>query len=129
MIARTTETETSQVINPAHQTWLLQDQLVLSTLLSSLDSRSPWPSFVHDHIPRGVAGQIRRQLAGMRKKEGSIVEYFNTVKKLIDTLAPSASHFRVQNEEIVTYVLTGFGSRLRRARHLRHYKARRHLAQ
>lgn len=48
--------------------------------------------------------QIQRQLAGMRKKE-SIIEYFNKVKHLTDTLASVGNH--LTDKEVIMYMLSG----------------------
>lgn len=49
--------------------------------------------------------QIHMQIAGTRKKEKSIIEYFNKVKNLTDTLTSIDNS--LSDEEFITYMPSG----------------------
>lgn len=97
MISETVGDEVGMVPNPAHQVWVQQDQLVLSSLLSSLSpeviaqvlflatSAEIWSSFERMFSQtKARIMQVRMQLANTHKKDMSGAEYFAMMKTLAD---------------------------------------------
>lgn len=96
-----TEGEASQVLNPAYQVWLQQDQLVLSFVLSPLSSEmlvqvlfmtiaaEVWSALEHmcASQSRAQTMQIRMEISNARKKDLTAAEYFGKMKSLADTMA------------------------------------------
>lgn len=112
----------SVIANPAYDVWFQQDQLVLSTLLSSLTedvlshviflptSQEVWMALekMFSSGSRARSMQIRMQLSTMQKKDMSIADYFRKAKNLADTLSAIGSP--LPDEEIISYILAGLGS-------------------
>lgn len=119
MITLMTESGATRVPNPAYQQWLQQDQLLLSTLLSSLapevlsqvlfltSSAEVWTTLEQMFASQSRARtmQIRRQLAMVRKKDQSVTDYYNKVKGLADSLAAAGQPLR--EDEIIAYMMGG----------------------
>ncbi|KAJ0963639.1 hypothetical protein J5N97_028761 [Dioscorea zingiberensis] len=118
-ITQATTEGATQVPNP---TWLQQDQLVLSVLLSSLSeevlsqvlflstSFDVWTTLerMFSSQSRARIMQIRLELSTTQKKELSVLDYFNKMKGLADTLVAIGQPLR--DEEVITYILTGLDS-------------------
>ena len=113
---------TTLVPNPEFQAWHLQDQLILSALISSLSekilahvvkcstSREVWltlermfTSHSHAHIM-----QIHYQLATLRKGNSPIADYFHRFMNLADTFA--AVDHPLNDFEMISFLLAGLGS-------------------
>lgn len=118
-----TSTGTStRVPNLDHKCWFQQDQLLLSTILSSLTdnvlvqmvgyttSREVWMALERMHTSKSRARtlQIRTHLATLRKGNASVSEYFQRVKNLCDTLAAAGQP--LSDDESISYILAGLGS-------------------
>jgi hypothetical protein len=108
--------------NPAHQAWLIQDQMILSALISSLSenilayvvkcttSQDVWLTlermFTKHYRARTMT--IRYQLSTLKKGDSSIADYFHTFTGLVDTLA--AINQPLTEEEQISFLLAGLGS-------------------
>ncbi|KAJ0972283.1 hypothetical protein J5N97_020242 [Dioscorea zingiberensis] len=122
IITETTESRATQVPNQGYQTWLQQDHMVLSALLSSLSeevlsqvlflsiSHEVWQTLERMFSSQSKARimQIQLQLSTIQKKDLYVADYFNKVKYLADTLA--AIGRPLEDEEIITYLLAGLDS-------------------
>ena len=107
--------------NPEFLTWVQQDQLIMSTLLSSLTegvltqvvgcttSRDLWMALERMFTSQSRARimQIHYQLATAKKGGSSISDYFQKFKGLADTLAAAGQP--LNDFEIVSYLLAGLG--------------------
>ena len=107
--------------NPEFLTWVQQDQLIMSTLLSSLTegvltqvvgcttSRDLWMALERMFTSQSQARimQIHYQLATAKKGGSSISDYFQKFKGLADTLAAAGQP--LNDFEIVSYLLAGLG--------------------
>lgn len=119
MLMQTTYVGATQIPNPKCIVWLQHDHMVLNTLLSSLSLEvlshvlflgsaiEVWMVLECMFVSQSRAWmiQIRRQLPTIQKKDLSIVDYFNKVKGLVDTLA--AARRPLEEEEIIIYMLCG----------------------
>ena len=108
--------------NPAHQAWLIQDQMILSALISSLSenilayvvkcttSRDVWLTLeqMFTAHSRAHTMTIRYQLSTLKKGDSSIADYFHTFTGLVDTLA--AINQPLTEEEQISFLLAGLGS-------------------
>uniref|UniRef100_A0A2N9HWF7 Reverse transcriptase Ty1/copia-type domain-containing protein n=1 Tax=Fagus sylvatica TaxID=28930 RepID=A0A2N9HWF7_FAGSY len=108
--------------NPAHQAWLIQDQMILSALISSLSenilayvvkcatSRDVWITLerMFTAHSRARTMTIRYQLSTLKKGDSSIADYFHTFTGLVDTLA--AINQPLSEEEQISFLLAGLGS-------------------
>jgi hypothetical protein len=108
--------------NPDYKRWFQQDQLLLSTILSSLTenvlaqmigysiSREVWMALERMYTSQSRARtlQMRTHLATLRKGNASISEYFQRVKSLCDTLAAAGQP--LSDDESISYILAGLGS-------------------
>jgi histone deacetylase 1/2 len=107
----------SECINPAYSHWVRQDNLILSTLMTSLSepilaqvvnyttSKDVWYALEDTFSSRSRARtlQIRTQLATATK--GNQTEYFNSIKRLTDELAVAGNP--LDHDDILTYILAG----------------------
>ena len=117
-----THPETSVVserLNPAYSHWVRQDNLILSTLMTSLSesvlaqvvnyttSMAVWNALDDTFSSRSRARilQIRTQLATAMKGSKSATEYFQFIKKLTDELAVAGQP--LSHDDIITYILAG----------------------
>lgn len=108
--------------NPAFYLWSQQDQIILSTLISSLSenilshvigcttSRDLWLSHERMFISQSQARITctHYQLATMKKGSSTISEYFEKMKILSDTLAATGQPLNPY--ETVSYLLAGLGT-------------------
>uniref|UniRef100_A0A2N9J5N8 Reverse transcriptase Ty1/copia-type domain-containing protein n=1 Tax=Fagus sylvatica TaxID=28930 RepID=A0A2N9J5N8_FAGSY len=108
--------------NPDHQAWLIQDQMILSALISSLSenilayvvkcttSRDMWLTLERMFMAHSRARtmNIRYQLSTLKKGDSSIADYFHTFTGLVDTLA--AINQPLIEEEQISFLLAGLGS-------------------
>ncbi|KAA8539386.1 hypothetical protein F0562_026078 [Nyssa sinensis] len=120
-ISSTENNQTHSLPNPAFHSWHLQDQLILSALISSLTenflshvvkcttSRDVWlalermfSSTFHARITH-----IHFQLATLKTANLSIADYFQQFTNLTDTLA--AVDQPLNNYELVYFLLAGLG--------------------
>ncbi|GJN31220.1 hypothetical protein PR202_gb19586 [Eleusine coracana subsp. coracana] len=121
--AATTEGDTPRVtVNPEFNHWYHQDQLVLTTILSSVTeevlgqtvslttARDVWRhrEKMYASTSKAQIMQIRMQLAMIQKGDLSIAAYFNKVKGLTDILASVGK--KLEDEELIAYMLCGLGS-------------------
>lgn len=122
MITQGTGDKATSTPNPDYHVWWVQDQRVLSGLLSSMTpdvasqmigrttSQAVW-SAVNEMFgaqSRANARQVRNQLQQLKKKDMSVAEYFHKMKTLADTLAAIGAP--VADEELIDYILNGLGS-------------------
>ncbi|KAF5464007.1 hypothetical protein F2P56_014123 [Juglans regia] len=105
--------------NPAHNSWLLQDQMIISALYSSLTdtilaqivdcptSHEIWSTLNNLYSAQSTAHlmQTRYQLATLKKGSDSVSTYFHKAKSLASSLS-SAGH-PLSSHEFIIYVLTG----------------------
>ncbi|KAF5458441.1 hypothetical protein F2P56_022468 [Juglans regia] len=105
--------------NPAHSSWLLQDQMVISALYSSLTdnilsqvvdcatSHEIWTTLTNLYSAQSTAHlmQTRYQLATLKKGSDTISAYFHKAKALASSLS-SAGH-PLSSHEFIIYLLTG----------------------
>nr|CCI55336.1 PH01B019A14.5 [Phyllostachys edulis] len=118
MAMKTTDVGATQITNPEYIVWLQQDQMVLSTLLSSLSpevlsqvlflgsAAEVWMALERMFTPQSRARmiQIWRQLTTIQKKYLSIVDYFNKVKGLADALAAARRPLSKKESPSTCYV-------------------------
>ncbi|KAA8531224.1 hypothetical protein F0562_005862 [Nyssa sinensis] len=111
----------SETPNPAYSHWMRQDNLILSTLMSSLTegvlaqvvthttSSAVWHALDENFSSpsRARTVQICTQLATATKGSKSATEYFLFIKKLTDELAVAGQPMSC--EDVLTYVLAGLG--------------------
>lgn len=110
-----------QVSNPAFQRWFLQDQQVLGALLSNMTEevlgQMTTPTSAHElwtslhamfsATNRACINNIRVQLAGEKKRDMTVAEYFAKMKGYADTMA-SVGH-PLEDDEIISYIIAGLG--------------------
>ena len=108
--------------NPAFDLWLQQDQMILSTLLSSLSkkvmahvvglatSHEVWTTLDRLFSSQSQARilRIQYQLSTLQKGNLSISDYYQRAKTLADTLAAIGQP--LQDSEVVSYILGGLDS-------------------
>uniref|UniRef100_A0A2N9EUK2 Reverse transcriptase Ty1/copia-type domain-containing protein n=1 Tax=Fagus sylvatica TaxID=28930 RepID=A0A2N9EUK2_FAGSY len=108
--------------NPDFKAWHLQDQLIMSALISSLSenilahvvkcstSREVWVTLerMFTSQSRARTMQIHYQLATLKKGDASIADYFHKFTGLADTLA--AIDHPLKEFELVSFLLAGLGS-------------------
>ncbi|KAK6151475.1 hypothetical protein DH2020_014110 [Rehmannia glutinosa] len=108
--------------NPAYATWMRQDQVLASWLLSSLSenvlistvgltsSKEIWECLEIGFASQSRARimQYRLQLQTLKKGNLSMREYLNKVKVCCDTLA--AAEQKVTEEDQVLHILSGLGN-------------------
>ena len=118
----TTDDTTQPQPNPGHQTWLIQDQMILSALISSLSetvlayvvkcttSREVWLTLEQMFTAHSRARimNIHYQLSTLKKGDSSIADYFHKFTGLIATLA--AIDKPLTEEEQISLLLAGLGS-------------------
>ena len=113
---------TQALQNPEFQHWHLQDQMILSAIISYLSEKilahvvkftTSWDAwkalecmFTSQSRPRTM--QIHYQLATLKKWNSSIADYFPQFTTLVDTLAASTQP--LNNFEIVSFLLASLGS-------------------
>lgn len=119
-----THPETSVVterLNPAYSQWVRQDNLILSTLMTSLSepilaqvvsytsSKTVWDALEDTFSSRSRARilQIRTQLATATKGNMTATDYFHHIKRLTDELAVAGQP--LNHDDILTYILAGLG--------------------
>uniref|UniRef100_A0A2N9H011 Reverse transcriptase Ty1/copia-type domain-containing protein n=1 Tax=Fagus sylvatica TaxID=28930 RepID=A0A2N9H011_FAGSY len=108
--------------NPEFQSWIIQDQMILSTLISSLSenvlayvvqcttSREVWLTLERMFTAHSWARvmNIHYQLSTLKKGDSSIANYFHKFIGLIATLA--AINKPLTEEEQISFLLAGLGS-------------------
>uniref|UniRef100_A0A2N9GIX5 Reverse transcriptase Ty1/copia-type domain-containing protein n=1 Tax=Fagus sylvatica TaxID=28930 RepID=A0A2N9GIX5_FAGSY len=111
----------SDAPHPDFQAWHLQDQLIMSALISSLSenilahvvkcstSREVWVTLkrMFTSQSRARTMQIHYQLATLKKGDSSIADYFHKFTGLADTLA-TIDH-PLKEFELVSFLLAGLG--------------------
>ncbi|KAL3819930.1 hypothetical protein ACJIZ3_005835 [Penstemon smallii] len=111
----------SEKPNPAYSQWIKQDNLILSTLMSSLtegvlaqvvnysSSHDVWCALEETFFSKSRARsiQIRTQLATATKGSKSATEYFHFIKRLADELAIAGQP--LTRDDIISYIFTGLG--------------------
>ena len=123
MISQTSESgETSLLPNLAYAKWIQKDQIILSTIISSLSkslmthiiglstAHDVWLTLKRMFSSQSKARimQIRYQLSTLKKGSFSVTEYFQKLKQLVDTLA--AVHHPLDDFEVNSYLLAGLSS-------------------
>lgn len=107
--------------NPAYEKWIVEDQIVLSYLFSSLTkeifgqvARATTAKDLRTAIQELHASQSRARimatrmaLASATKGASSVAEFFVKMKGLADDMASAGR--RLEDEELVTFILTGLG--------------------
>jgi hypothetical protein len=110
-----------QVDNPEYAAWLMQDQQVLSGLLSSLSpavlghvqllkmSAQVWEALDRTFASRSKARivQLRTALVKPKRRDMTMSAYFHHTKKIADTMATIGNP--LSNDDIVSYILAGLG--------------------
>jgi len=105
--------------NPAYETWVTQDQQVLSYLFSSLSKEvfsqvssattasELWAVIQEHHASQSRARIIstRMALATASKGASSVAEYFGKMKGLADDMATAGK--KLDDDDLATYILTG----------------------
>jgi hypothetical protein len=108
--------------NPEFQMWVIQDQMILSALISSLSenilayvvqcttSREVWLTLerMFTAHSRARVMNIHYQLSTLKKGDSSIADYFHKFTGLIATLA--AINKPLTDEEQISFLLAGLGS-------------------
>ena len=108
--------------NPEFQLWIIQDQMILSALISSLSenilayvvqcttSREVWLTLEQMFTAHSQARvmNIHYQLSTLKKEDSSIADYFHKFTGLIATLA--AINKPLTDEEQISFLLAGLGS-------------------
>ena len=113
----------AQIIpNPEFQQWHLQDQMLLSALISSLSetilahvvrcatARDVWQVLerMFTSQSRARTMQVHYQLATLQKGDSTVAEYYHRFTLLADTLA--AVNHPLDSFELVSFFLAGLGS-------------------
>ena len=107
--------------NPDFGHWYLQDQMILSAIISSISerilayvvkfntSRDVWQALekMFTSQSRARTMQIHYQLATLKKCNSSITDYFHQFTTLVDTLA--ATVHALNDFEITSFLLAGLG--------------------
>lgn len=110
---------TATVPNPKHRSWVMQDQAILSGIISSLmpqvgglimfatTAEEAWVTLSESFSQQSTAQsvQIRTQLGEVQKLNSSVSAYFHKVKNLSDQL--TALGQPLHPEEFSAYVLKG----------------------
>uniref|UniRef100_A0A2N9F3N8 Retrotransposon gag domain-containing protein n=1 Tax=Fagus sylvatica TaxID=28930 RepID=A0A2N9F3N8_FAGSY len=122
-VLTTTADGAAQVIpNPEFQQWHLQDQMLLSALISSLSetilahvvkcatARDVWQVLerMFTSQSRARTMQVHYQLATLQKGDSTVAEYYHRFTLLADTLA--AVNHPLDSFELVSFFLAGLGS-------------------
>jgi uncharacterized membrane protein YgcG len=121
-ISLVTDGLTTTAPNPVFTSWHLQDQLILSALISSLSknvlahvvkcttAREVWITLARMFTSQSRARtmQIHYQLATLRKGDLSIADFFHRFTGLADTLA--AIDQPLADYELVSFLVAGLGS-------------------
>ena len=121
IIAAPTDGASTTLINPEFTQWQLQDQIVLSALISSLSekviahvvkcttSRDLWATLERMFTAQSQTRlmQIHYQLSTLRKGSTSIADFFHTFTGLADTLA--AIDQPLPEFQLVSFLLAGLG--------------------
>uniref|UniRef100_A0A2N9HTS2 Reverse transcriptase Ty1/copia-type domain-containing protein n=1 Tax=Fagus sylvatica TaxID=28930 RepID=A0A2N9HTS2_FAGSY len=121
-ISLVTDGLTTTAPNPVFTSWHLQDQLILSALISSLSenvlahvvkcttAREVWTTLARMFTSQSRARtmQIHYQLATLRKGDLSIADFFHRFTGLADTLA--AIDQPLADYELVSFLMAGLGS-------------------
>uniref|UniRef100_A0A2N9F027 Reverse transcriptase Ty1/copia-type domain-containing protein n=1 Tax=Fagus sylvatica TaxID=28930 RepID=A0A2N9F027_FAGSY len=122
-VLTTTADGDAQVIpNPEFQQWHLQDQMLLSALISSLSenilahvvrcvtARDVWQVLerMFTSQSRARTMQVHYQLATLQKGDSTVAEYYHRFTILADTLA--AVNHPLDSFELVSFFLAGLGS-------------------
>jgi hypothetical protein len=108
--------------NPEFQSWIIQDQMILSALISSLSenvlayvvqcttSREVWLTLerMFTAHSRARVMNIHYQLSTLKKGDSSIADYFHKFTGLSATLA--AINKPLTDEEQISFLLAGLGS-------------------
>jgi hypothetical protein len=114
-----TEADFEEVLNPAYEAWKVQEQQVLSYLLTSvsrnilvqiaalLSATAVW-----SHIETSFASQSRARvinnrmaLATSQKGTSTVAEYISKIKTLADEMASAGK--KLDDEELCSYILAG----------------------
>jgi hypothetical protein len=114
-----TEADFEEVLNPAYEAWKVQEQQVLSYLLTSvsrdilvqiaalLSATAVW-----SHIETSFASQSRARvinnrmaLATSQKGTSTVAEYISKIKTLADEMASADK--KLDDEELCSYILAG----------------------
>ncbi|KAF5459789.1 hypothetical protein F2P56_019707 [Juglans regia] len=112
----------NNIPNPEHSNWLLQDQLIISTINASLSenvlaqvlnctsSRDVWVTLETLFLAQSSAHimQTQFQIATMKKGSDSIKEYFHKATSLASALG--AARQPLSSSEFIIYLLAGLGS-------------------
>ena len=110
---------TVSVFNPEHRSWVMQDQAILSGIVSSLmpqvgglimfatTAEEAWVTLQESFSQQSTAQsvQIRTQLGEVQKLNSTVSVYFNKIKNLSDQLTALGQPLRP--EEFSAYVLKG----------------------
>jgi hypothetical protein len=110
-----------QVSNPAYAVWYRQDQVVLAALLSHMHldilaqmttyttSRQVWTALhaMFSAQNQAAINTIRFQLSGLKKNDLSVVEYYQKMKSLADSMAVAGRP--LADDEIIGYISAGLG--------------------
>ena len=121
LIVTTADLSTPQP-NPEYHAWLVQDQMILSALISSLTenilayvvrcttSREVWLTLerMFTAHSRARTMNIHYQLSTLKKGDSSIADYFHKFTGLVDTLA--AIDQPLKQEEQISFLLAGLSS-------------------
>jgi hypothetical protein len=119
IVSKDNDGKTIKTPNPAHESWLAQDQQVLSFLLSSLSkeilssaaSKSTaalsWKEIegMFSSQMRARVVNTRMALANTKKGNTSTAEYFAKMRALGDEM--NAAGRKLEDEELVEYILAG----------------------
>lgn len=106
-------------VNPAHRTWICQDQLILNAIIGSLTpslisfivtartSLDAWSTFAHTYgkPTRGRITQLKTQLSHPMKGSKTITEFMQTIKIKADELA--LMNAPVDIEDLTITILQG----------------------
>ncbi|GAV63360.1 UBN2_3 domain-containing protein, partial [Cephalotus follicularis] len=91
---------TKLVSNPAYETWILSNQLLLTTIWSALVRHFSSQSRVR-------IMQLPYQLQTVKKGNLTVADYFNRFKSVADSLTTASQP--VADSDLILYVLGGLG--------------------
>jgi gag-polypeptide of LTR copia-type/GAG-pre-integrase domain len=109
-------------LNPEHELWIQQDQLILAWLFSSISpsilsqiarcqtSAEVWNTLNHLHSSQSMAKilDLKLQLQTMKKGGSTCAEFLNKIQNLADRLRSIGTD--VPDSELVMYIAQGLGS-------------------
>jgi hypothetical protein len=114
-----TNTDNTQVLNPAYVAWQKKDQLLLSWIICSLSpsivstmyglktSSEAWTILATRYASQSKSriSHLKRQLQGLQQGNKSCTEYLNLAKQWADQLAAAGKP--IDDDDLISFVVSG----------------------